>query len=132
MNIYVINFDVLKIDKVYSRTIFNDITLKTEALSPISAQFGQLELIGVKYGPSWKVNVGISVVKLTCAYNNLVNFRDITVTDQLIISGDLPAEKVRISFINDFDSNDFISDISTNITIKIMKDHLRLTTWSAS
>lgn len=125
-NVYVINFDVLKIDKVYSRTIFDSITLKTEAKSPVSAQFGQLELTGVKYDPSWKANVGISVVKLTCTYSDLVNFRDITITDQLTVSGDLPTEKVRINFINDFDSNDFVSDINTNITIKILRDHFEM------
>lgn len=51
-------------------------------------------------------------------YSDLVNFRDITISDQLIVSGFLPTEKVQINFIKYF-----VSVISSNITIKFMKDH---------
>lgn len=125
-NEVIINFDTNKVNKIYSKTVFNNMKLNLHPESAVSVEFGQLELVDVEFDPKWATYVDLSVAKLTCTYEDLTNFKSILITDQLNMNGDLPTKDVKVKFINDYDANDLIANLTTDVTINIHKGHFTL------
>lgn len=125
----IIDINNTQLNKFYSLTTFNNIITLYNKTEDTTVTFGQLVLSG-KYdvNQNWKDHVSLVVSQLTCTYNQLYMFKKITVDDQIIITGDIPAEskEIEIDFIPDDEANDVIADIKGDVTIIVNKDSLKV------
>lgn len=124
-----IGFDNTKLDSIYSLTIFDDIRTVYNKDVSATAYFGQFKVNGNwTVDDNWKQHVNVEASQMSCKFQHLEQFKSITITDQLTLTGDLvtEGEEVIVNFTPDGDANDLIAEIKGDVTITIDDNFLKI------
>lgn len=123
------DFDT-KLDHLYSMTTFEFVKLNYNKTDDVVATFGQFKIANqyFKVNDLWKQHVTLNTSQLICTYEQLTNFKNITINDQLIVTGAMSGsiDDVVIDFDQDDDPNDLVADIGGDVHIFISKGAIRI------
>lgn len=124
-----INFDLKRLNNMYSMTIFDNINLIQTKNETVEVSFGQLEIVKkLTVNENWRNNVKLYVSQLSCSYDDLTNFKSVTIDDQLILSGNYPTEgdNLIVDFVQDEEANDLVTNIGGEVTIIVGDNFLQI------
>lgn len=103
------------VDLTLTTSVFNNILVRTTSQTT-KIIFGEVRLNNAAIDSSFK-NVEVTIDDFFCEYKFLSCFKKVTITDNLIINGELATEESTVEFIPDNDANDLNATISEDVTL---------------
>lgn len=121
-------FDSTEVSQYYSKIELNNAKLDVKETPDNPIKFGRFVMSDkAEISDKWTQEISMNVGILQCSYLDLFKFKEITIYDQLILTGSQQTEQTKtIKFDKKTDSPSLVAEITSDVLIKITKQFVQI------